>query len=129
MARTKRTARTARAPRAAKKAPRTLERIKAIAVARAAALARQGTTLTLQGRRLALARIREARAALDNGAVVAKSRAVHAAGTLERVFEDRVGRAIGKLGVPTARDVRALSRQVAHLQQSVDQLRRARARA
>jgi polyhydroxyalkanoate synthesis regulator phasin len=45
------------------------------------------------------------------------------------VFENRVQNAISKLGVPTARDVRALSRQVAQLQQSVDQLRRSRARA
>jgi len=48
---------------------------------------------------------------------------------LEKVFEARVGAAMGRLGVPSARDVRALSRQVAQLQQSVDQLRRARARA
>ena len=101
MARTKRTTKVTR------KAPRTIDRIKAIA----------------------LAKTREARAALDNGALVAKSRAAQAVSRLESVFEDRVGRAIGKLGVPTARDVRALSRQVAHLQQSVDQLRRSRARA
>ena len=78
---------------------------------------------------LALAKARQARSALDGGALLVKSRAGEALGRFERVFEDRVGRAIGKLGVPTARDVRSLSRQVAHLQQSVDQLRRARARA
>ena len=123
MARTKRTTRTTR------KAPRALGRIKALAIAQARTLAKQGTMITTQGRKLALAKARQARAALDNGALAAKSRAAEAVGKFERVFEDRVGRAIGKLGVPTARDVRALSRQVAHLQQSVDQLRRARARA
>ena len=123
MARTKRTTRTSR------KAPRTLDRIKAIAMAQAKALARQGMMISTQGRKLAVAKAREARAALDNGALVARSRAAQAVSRLESVFEDRVGRAIGKLGVPTARDVRALSRQVAHLQQSVDQLRRSRARA
>lgn len=123
MARTKRTTRITR------KAPRTLDRVKAIAMARALALAKQGTLISTQGRKLALAKAREARAALDNGALVAKSRAAQVVSRLESVFEDRVGRAIGKLGVPTARDVRALSRQVAHLQQSVDQLRRSRARA
>ena len=123
MARTKRTTRTPR------KAPRTLDRIKAIAMAQAKALARQGTMISTQGRKLAVAKAREARAALDNGALAARSRAAQAVSRLESVFEDRVGRAIGKLGVPTARDVRALSRQVAHLQQSVDQLRRSRARA
>jgi poly(hydroxyalkanoate) granule-associated protein len=122
-------ARTKRTPRTTRKAPRTLERIKALAIARARALARQGTMITLQGRKLALAKARQARAALNDGALVAKSRATQAVGRFERVFEDRVGRAIGKLGVPTARDVRTLSRQVAHLQQSVNQLRRSRARA
>ena len=58
-----------------------------------------------------------------------RARAGAALGRFGRVFEDRIGSAIAKLGVPTGRDVRALSRQVAHLQQSVDQLRRARARA
>jgi len=124
MARTKRTA-----TRTTRKAPRALDRIKAVAIAQAKALAKQGTMITLQGRKLATAKARQARAALDDGAVLVKSRAVQAVGAFEKVFEDRVGRAIGKLGVPTARDVRALSRQVAHLQQSVDQLRRSRARA
>jgi poly(hydroxyalkanoate) granule-associated protein len=122
-------ARTKRTPRTTRKAPRTLDRIKALAIARARALAKQGTTITLQGRKLALAKARQARAALTDGALVAKGRAIQAVDRFERVFEDRIGRAIGRLGVPTARDVRTLSRQVAHLQQSVDQLRRSRARA
>ena len=48
---------------------------------------------------------------------------------LETIFEDRTAKALKKLGVPTSKDVRALSRQVAQLQQSVDSLRRSRARA
>ena len=52
-----------------------------------------------------------------------------AVSSLERVFEQRVARAIAVLGVPSRRDVHALSQQVAQLQQSVDKLRRARARA
>jgi len=52
-----------------------------------------------------------------------------AVSSFERMFEKRVSRAIAMLGVPSSRDVRALSRQVAELQQSVDKLRRARARA
>jgi len=123
MARTKRTTRTTR------KAPRALDRIKAVALAQAKTLAKQGAALSTRGRKLAVAKARQARAALDDSALLVKSRAAQAVDTFERVFEDRVGRAIGKLGVPTARDVRALSRQVAHLQQSVDQLRRSRARA
>jgi len=122
-------ARTKRPTLITRLAPRTIDRIKAVAMAQAKALAKQGTMISTQGRKLALAKVREARAALDNGATMARSRTAQAVDRFERVFEDRVGRAIGKLGVPTARDVRALSRQVAHLQQSVDQLRRSRARA
>src|SRR5690348_16089337 len=91
MARTKRTA-----TRTTRKAPRALDRIKAVAIAQAKALAKQGTMITLQGRKLATAKARQARAALDDGAVLVKSRAVQAVGAFEKVFEDRVGRAIGK---------------------------------
>ena len=59
----------------------------------------------------------------------AKAMTVDAVSHLEKVFEQRVSRAISRLGVPTAKDVRALSRQVAQLQQNVEQLHRARARS
>jgi poly(hydroxyalkanoate) granule-associated protein len=123
MARTKRTTRTNRKP------ARALDRVKAVAVAQAKVIARQGAALRAKGRKIALAKAGEARAAIAAGAEQARSRATEIVTRFEKAFEDRVGRAIGKMGVPTARDVRALSRQVAHLQQSVDQLRRTRARA
>jgi poly(hydroxyalkanoate) granule-associated protein len=69
-------------------------------------------------RKLALARADEAR-----------TRTAGAVSHLEKVFEARVGAAINRLGVPSARDVRALSRQVAELQASVERLKRTRARA
>jgi len=65
------------------------------------------------GRRLAQDKVSEAR---------------EAASQLEKVFEQRVSRAISRLGVPTSRDVRVLAREVADLKASVEQLRRARAR-
>ena len=46
---------------------------------------------------------------------------------LEKMFEQRVSKAIGRLGVPSAKEVRALSRQVSELKASVEKLRRARA--
>ena len=82
------------------------------------ALVKQGAALESRSRRAALARAEEAR-----------TRTVEAVSHLEKVFESRVSKAISKLGVPTARDVRALSRQVAQLQASVEKLHRARARA
>ena len=59
----------------------------------------------------------------------AKARTVAAVTGLEKVFEQRVSRAIAKLGVPTTKDVKALSRQVAQLQAKVDRLSRSRSRA
>ena len=73
-------------------------------------------------------RSQEARQAVLAGAAQARVKTADAVSRFERVFENRVTGVISRLGVPTARDVRALSRQVAHLQQSVDQLRRVRAR-
>jgi poly(hydroxyalkanoate) granule-associated protein len=41
---------------------------------------------------------------------------------LEQVFEERVGRALGAIGVPTRQDVEALTRQVEVLTRMVEQL-------
>ena len=99
-------------------------------------IVKQGADLQARGRKLAMAKAKEARAtvadvreAVTARADAARARTLDAVSQLEKVFENRVQNAISKLGVPTSRDVRALSRQVAQLQQSVDQLRRSRARA
>lgn len=124
MARTQRKQRTRGVAR--KAAPATpLQAVRANARKVVSAVAR----MTTQRQRAAVALARDAREAVLARAGEAKSRTAEAVTQLERVFEDRVERVVAKLGVPTARDVRALSRQVAHLQQSVDQLRRSRARA
>jgi poly(hydroxyalkanoate) granule-associated protein len=41
---------------------------------------------------------------------------------LENIFEDRVAKALNKLGVPSAKDVNALSARIDELTQSVQQL-------
>lgn len=92
-------------------------------------LVKQGAALEAKSRRVALARATEAREIACARAVEAREKTVGAVSQLEKVFEQRVSKAISKLGVPTTRDVRALSRQVAQLQASVEQLRRSRARA
>ena len=93
------------------------------------ALVKQGAALEAPSRRAALARAEKAREAACARAEEARTRTVEAVSHLEKVFESRVSKAISKLGVPTARDVRALSRQVAQLQASVEKLHRARTRA
>ena len=103
MARTKRTTRTTRKAAAA----RVLRRLQSLAISRAS----------------------QAREAITTRAAQARIQTAEAASRFERAFEHRVSQAMSRIGVPTARDVRSLSRQVAQLQQSVDQLRRSRARA
>ena len=130
MARTKRTTRTARASRITVSAPiKALQAARANASATLQSLVRRGNSLRTEGRKLAIATTREARDAVVARADEARSATAGAVSKFERVFQHRVTGVISKLGIPTARDVRALSRQVAALQQSVDQLRRVRARA
>jgi polyhydroxyalkanoate synthesis regulator phasin len=58
-------------------------------------------------------------AAPDDGV---SARAAGSWDTLERVFEERVGRALGAIGVPTREDVAALTLQVEQLTRMVEQL-------
>lgn len=130
MARTKRTTATPRATRKTVSKPvKALQAARRNASAALKTLIQRGNALRNEGAQLAIAKTREAREAVVVRADEARSMAAGAVTTFERVFQDRVTRVISKLGIPTARDVRALSRQVAGLQQSVDQLRRVRARA
>jgi poly(hydroxyalkanoate) granule-associated protein len=78
---------------------------------------------------LAIARVEAARDAMVDRAGEARARTVEMVTQLEKMFEQRVSKAIGRLGVPSAKEVRALSRQVSELKVSVEKLRRARARA
>ena len=119
---------TKRTPRAARKsAPTgTLEQLRKNALGAVDKIVKQGAQLQAKVARTA---VLGARDTVTARADEARTRTMDAVSQLEKVFENRVQNAISKLGVPTARDVRALSRQVAQLQQSVDQLRRSRARA
>ena len=92
-------------------------------------LVKKGVALRAASHKAALAQARKARKVALAQANAAKARTAEAVSQLEHVFEQRVSRAISKLGVPTTKDVRALSRQVAQLQSSVESLRRSRARA
>jgi poly(hydroxyalkanoate) granule-associated protein len=92
-------------------------------------LVKQGAAFEAKSRKAALAKATKARHAVCAQAEEAKAKTVDAVNHLEKVFEQRVSRAISRIGVPTTKDVRALTRQVAQLQASVEQLRRSRARA
>lgn len=132
MTRTKRTPRTTRSTRSPRKAvgvARKLAGLKASALSTVNALLKQGAALEQKSRKLVIAKANEAREAVSARADEARTRTVDAVSHLEKVFEGRVSTVISKLGVPTSRDMRALSRQVTQLQLSVEQLRRSRARA
>ena len=116
------------APRAAARV-RTLAGLQAVARKTLEASARDVVARAVEARELVMAQAEAARKALAARATEARSRTTKAATQLERAFEQRVSTVVAKLGVPTAKDVRALSRQVAELQASVNQLRRSRARA
>src|SRR5687768_5689618 len=77
---------------------------------------------------LAIRRAKQARTVIIAKGEEARSRAAGAVSQLEKAFQARVAMVAGRLGMPKSADVRALARQVAQLQQSVDQLSRARAR-
>jgi len=70
-------------------------------------------------------------AARENAAVrveEARARAIDTVNQFERAFEARMTRAMSRLGVPTACEVRALAREVATLKASVQRLSRTRVR-
>jgi poly(hydroxyalkanoate) granule-associated protein len=93
------------------------------------ALVKQGAALEARSRHRAVARAEKARDVAYARAKEARVKTVEAVSHLEKVFEQRVSKAISKLGIPTSRDVRMLSRQVSQLQANVDQLNRRRVRA
>lgn len=132
MTRTKRTSRTTRTTRTPRKTANLAGKVgslKASALSTVNALRKQGAALQQKSRKLVIAKAYEAREAVSARADEARTRTVDAVSHLEKVFEARVSKVISKLGMPTSRDVRALSRQVTQLQLSVKQLGRSRARA
>ena len=77
----------------------------------------------------AIASVEAARASAATRVEEARGKATAAVNRLERAFETRVTRAMSRLGVPTAREVRAVGREVASLKASVQRLSRSRAGA
>ena len=88
-----------------------------------------GLTRAQEARDIVAARTGALRESFARSAAAARTRTTKTVSKLERAFEQRVSRAVSRLGVPSNREVRLLARQVAELQANVNQLRRARARA
>ena len=94
------------------------------------ALVKEGKGLEAKTRKVTEARVSDmseqmnkAAATATKAAQTASDKANAAWDKLEQVFEDRVARALNRLGVPTHKDIQALSQQVADLSSSVTALR------
>lgn len=79
------------------------------------ALVKEGMTLEQNARKLAGNSADVVRDAVESRAGQAKERATDTWDRLEKVFEDRVQRALGKLGVPSKDDLSDLSQRVERL--------------
>lgn len=87
------------------------------------ALVKEGRGLEARTRQMTEARVGEVTDQMNKAAQSATTKANAAWDKLEQVFEDRVARALNRLGVPTNAEIAALSKQVAELNMAVTALR------
>ena len=87
------------------------------------ALVKEGVTIQRKTQAAAEERISEATSRMASMATDISSRASGQWDKLETIFEDRVSRALKKLGVPTAREVEALNARIAELEKSLGRQR------
>ncbi len=83
-------------------------------------LVKEGLNLESTTRKVTAAKVNVVRGAVEGTVGQVQARASNSWDKLERVFEDRVSRALGALGVPTAKDIQALTQRVAELQSAVN---------
>jgi poly(hydroxyalkanoate) granule-associated protein len=93
------------------------------------ALVKEGKNLEGRTRKFAQMRMGSVTGTVEKAATKATARATATWDKLEQVFEDRVARALNKLGVPTNRDIQNLSKRVEELTASVRKLDSGRAKA
>jgi len=85
-------------------------------------LVREGVAIQRKTQSVAEEKLTEATSRMASMATELSSKASGQWDKLETIFEDRVSRAMNKLGVPSARDIEALVARIDELQRSVDQL-------
>src|SRR5262245_52477621 len=90
------------------------------------ALVKEGRNLEARTRKLAETKISTMTSQWSKKSGQATARATATWDKLEQVFEDRVQRALNRLGVPTNRDINALAKRVETLTASVQKLTGAR---
>ncbi len=87
------------------------------------ALVKEGKGLEAKTRKLTEQRVGEVTEQVNKAAQTATTKANAAWDKLEQVFEDRVARSLNRLGVPTNKDIRSLSKRVEELSGAVNALR------
>jgi poly(hydroxyalkanoate) granule-associated protein len=87
------------------------------------ALVKEGKGLEAKTRKLTEDRVGEVTDQMNKAAHTATTKANAAWDKLEQVFEDRVARSLNRLGVPTNKDIKSLSKQVEELSATVKALR------
>ena len=86
------------------------------------ALVKEGMSIQRKTQSVAEEKITEATSRMSDMASDIQSKAGNRWDKLENIFEERVAKALGKLGVPSARDVSALTERVDLLDQQVRKL-------
>ncbi len=86
------------------------------------ALVKEGTSLQRKTQAAAEEKISEATSKMTSMATDISSKASGHWDKLENIFEERVAKALNKLGVPSAKDVNALIARIDELNQSVQKL-------
>ena len=86
------------------------------------ALVKEGSGLQKKFRSLADSRMNDMTNEVSGKITEATSKAAGAWDRLETVFEDRVGRAVGRLGVPTKADITKLTQRVEELTKQVQKM-------
>jgi poly(hydroxyalkanoate) granule-associated protein len=86
------------------------------------ALVKEGTTIQRKTQTVAEEKISQATSRMATMASEISSRASGQWGKLENIFEDRVAKALDKLGIPTAKDMDVLTARVDELHRKVSAL-------
>ena len=86
------------------------------------ALVKEGVTLQRKTQSAAEDKIAEAASKMSSMASDMSAKATGQWDKLETIFEDRVAKALGKLGVPSAQDISALTARIDELNKTVQQL-------
>ncbi|MFT3791820.1 MAG: phasin family protein [Rudaea sp.] len=82
-------------------------------------LVKEGVNLEAATRKIAIGKVGEVRGAVESGVSQVRERTQETWDRLEQVFESRVARALGKLGVPGRKDLDELLKRVDELNRQI----------